>query len=109
MEWLAMDTIWQIENSTLRMETRYGLAVLYYSTKGDTWHERNEFLADSDECTWNNIDEEQNRTMWKGVICNEEDQVSEILLGMCLLFLLEAYAQDLHFSPRLLFYCVLFN
>jgi hypothetical protein len=87
IEWLAGDTFWQIENSTRRMETRYGLALLYYSTQGGKWQETYEFLTDSNECTWNNGDEEQNRTMWKGVICNEEDQVAEILLGMYLLIL----------------------
>jgi hypothetical protein len=87
VEWLAENTVWQVENSTLRMETRYGLAVLYYSTQGDKWQETYEFLTDSDECTWNNGDEEQNRTMWKGVICNEEDQVIGISLGMYLLLL----------------------
>jgi hypothetical protein len=87
IEWLAGDTVWQIQNSTLHMERRYGLAVLYYSTQGDTWQETYDFLMDSDECTWNNGDEEQDRINWKGVICNEEDQVAEILLGMYLLFI----------------------
>jgi hypothetical protein len=108
IEWLAGDTIWQIENSTLRMETRYGLAVLYYSTQGDTWQETYEFLTDSDECTWNNGDEEQNLIKWKGVSCNEEDQVTGISLGMYLFFLYEAYAQDSHFSPQSLFYFLLY-
>jgi hypothetical protein len=84
IEWLALDTIWQIERNTLRMETRYGLAVLYYSTQGDTWQETYEFLTDSDECTWHNGDEDHNR---RGVICNEEDQVTGISLGMYLLLL----------------------
>jgi hypothetical protein len=79
MEWLAEDTVWQVENSTLRMETRYGLAVLYYSTQGDTWQSTYEFLTDSNECTWHNGDEEHNR---RSVICNEEDQGTGISLGM---------------------------
>jgi hypothetical protein len=81
IEWLAEDTVWQVEDSTLRMENRYGLAVLYYSTRGETWKEMYEFLTDSDECTWNNVDEE------KGVICNEEGQVTGIVLGMYLLLI----------------------
>jgi hypothetical protein len=84
IEWLALDTIWQIEKNTLRMETRYGLAVLYHSTQGDAWQETYEFLTYSDECTWQNGDEEYTR---RGVICNEEDQVTGISLGMYLLFL----------------------
>jgi hypothetical protein len=87
IEWLAGDTVWQIENSTLRMERRYVLAVLYYSTQGDTWQEKYDFLTDSDECTWNKRDGEQDRINWKGVICNEEDEVAEIVLGMYLLFI----------------------
>jgi hypothetical protein len=64
------------------MENRYGLAVLYYSTQEvGTWKEMYEFLTDSDECTWNNVDK------GKGVICNEEGQVTGIVLGMYLLFI----------------------
>jgi hypothetical protein len=87
IEWLAEKILWQVEGRTKSMENRYGLAVLYYSTQGDTWQETYNFLEDSDECTWNNVDEEQDRINWKGVICNEQDQVTEILLGMYLLFL----------------------
>jgi hypothetical protein len=87
IEWLAGDTVWQAEYSRLRLEKRYGLAVLYYSTQGDTWQEKYDFLRGSDECTWNNADEEQDPMKWKGVICNEQDQVTEILLGMFLRFL----------------------
>jgi hypothetical protein len=108
IEWLAGDTVWKIENSTLRMENRYGLAVLYYSTQGDTWQETYDFLTDSDECTWNNGDKGQDRINWKGAICTKEDQVTGISLGMYLLLLCEPVAKDLHFSPQLIFYFLRF-
>jgi hypothetical protein len=38
-----------------RIETRYALAVLYYSTKGDSWTFPTNFLEPVHECDWSNV------------------------------------------------------
>lgn len=54
----SMALTWLADNSNLdeypdwRKVQRHTLATFYYSTNGDGWIERNDWLTDKDECEW---------------------------------------------------------
>jgi hypothetical protein len=51
LEWLQQGINNTIEENW-RLIQRYVLAVLYYSTSGDTWLENANWLSETSECTW---------------------------------------------------------
>jgi hypothetical protein len=53
-QWILNDDPAQIDPMAepYTVTTRYGLAVLYYSTSGDGWKVKTNWLSGEDECTW---------------------------------------------------------
>jgi hypothetical protein len=49
--WLQMDPQYN-EYELYRLYQRYALAVLYYSTNGDSWSDNSGWLSDDNECLW---------------------------------------------------------
>ena len=59
-------------NSNDVIKQRFTLAVFYFSTGGDTsWTETGNFLSKDHVCEWSKL----------LVVCDEEDEVTELLLG----------------------------
>lgn len=52
-----------------RVDQRYALATLYYSTNGNSWKNNEGWLEPVDECTW------------AGVTCDDFNVVTELKLG----------------------------
>ena len=63
---------------------RYVLATFYYSTNGNMWEDRLDFLSNKDACYWNNMvsaEIENNVDDWPlGVKCNENGEVNYLYL-----------------------------
>lgn len=51
MKWLAGNAYLDTYSDEKKIQ-RYALSTLYYSTKGDTWSNNNNWLDDGDECNW---------------------------------------------------------
>ena len=71
-----------------RLATRYALAVLYYSTQGDTsWldgsNDNDSFMSPFlHECDWKiNITDADLKSRYGGVFCDELNRVTQLLLG----------------------------
>ena len=71
-----------------RLQTRYSLAVLYYSTHGVNWLDSNRFLTPSlHECKWTTVSNSnsdgggEGEEAKSGVICNDNLEVTEIHIG----------------------------
>jgi hypothetical protein len=67
---------------SLRLETRYALATIYYATDGDNWFQNLGFLSPMHECDWN-VETEQ---FPAGFSCNSEEEVFSLNLGEFLEF-----------------------
>jgi len=87
LEWLVNDDGANGQNlveGTARLEARYSLAVLYFSTEGETrWLYNLNFLSNEHECDWNEEVEIDNDAGGKkkatiGVICDEFQNVVEL-------------------------------
>jgi hypothetical protein len=52
MRWLQADPLYNEYLNVYRLNQRYALAVLYYSTNGDSWRNRTGWLSDENECNW---------------------------------------------------------
>jgi hypothetical protein len=52
MEWLNVDTLSSQLPDLYRLNQRYALAVLYYSTQGKSWINSAGWLSNVSECTW---------------------------------------------------------
>jgi hypothetical protein len=57
LDWLQDDPRHN-EYELYRLLQRYALAVLYYSTNGDSWENRTGWLSSDNECEWYNDDQE---------------------------------------------------
>jgi hypothetical protein len=75
LKWLENDTLYD-EYELHRLNQRYALAVLYYSTKGPIWETRDGWLSNSSECTWYTRAEE--------AICGNEHRLSILWMGSTL-------------------------
>ena len=86
LDWVLEDG----ESDKSRIEIRWALAVLYFSTTGDNWKETFNFLTEEHECKWNYGND-------FGTSCNEENQVIGINLGASVLsiFLPQIMQMDL--------------
>ena len=87
-EWMRQDILENNQNQTYpmtRSQTRYSLAVLYYSTtnndrnRGVGWNDEYNFLSSKQECDWYATDSAGN--VLGGVICDTLEQVTGLLLG----------------------------
>lgn len=80
LEWLLFhDTNNLMENGSVSdtvILERYALAVLFYSTNGDTWQQRFDFLTQNHVCQW--ADAPLEATM--GVLCDMDGKVQQIVL-----------------------------
>jgi hypothetical protein len=52
LDWLQRDPRYNEYQSVHRLNQRYALAVLYYSTNGDSWQNSTGWLTDESECDW---------------------------------------------------------
>jgi hypothetical protein len=52
LDWLQKDPLYHQYPNVYRLNQRYALAVLYYSTNGDSWDNSTGWLSDDSECTW---------------------------------------------------------
>ena len=86
-----------------RIQQRYILAVLYYTTNGPTkWKNQYDYLDnEKHECDWGGLN-----NGWKSMDCNEEREVNSINLCKlyALMFVVGGYSRDwlhygLQFSP----------
>jgi hypothetical protein len=79
LEWLLHDDAVLSNLSGLNYNTlveRYVVSLLYFSLKGETWDEQNNFLSPSHICRWTSQTSEST-----GVICDSESRVTHLLLG----------------------------
>jgi hypothetical protein len=51
LAWIQKDQMFN-EHELYRLNQRYALAVLYYSTQGDSWKIPSGWVSDDDECDW---------------------------------------------------------
>ena len=74
--WLANEDPARIDTSDqVRLEVRFVLATLYFSMGGDRWDDKIQFLSGLNECKW------KNEATGKGVTCNEEGEVTSVILS----------------------------
>lgn len=66
------------EFSAERMTQRYALATLYYSTNGDEWTDKQQWLSDSHECSDWWIKQEDDPETTALIECNEEEAITSI-------------------------------
>jgi Leucine-rich repeat (LRR) protein len=72
---------------------RYGVAYLYFATEGSGWTEQLNFLADANECEWNqtvkiwyaedeglSLDDRENTTKAGIVTCDQEGRITGLVL-----------------------------
>jgi hypothetical protein len=57
LEWLQKDPLYHQYPGVYRLNQRYALAVLYYSTKGESWLINSGWLSDGNECSWYQYDD----------------------------------------------------
>jgi hypothetical protein len=76
LKWLANRDEAQIdEDDVTRLATRFALSTLYFSTKGEFWHDGLQFLSSDHECNW------KSESTTQGVSCNEQETVVGITIG----------------------------
>ena len=83
MEWLANKdpAVLNFDDTpTSELNQRYIVSLLYFATYGWDWDVQYGFLADSSVCDWNDL-EESNRVSNDGIVCNDQDEVVQIVLG----------------------------
>jgi hypothetical protein len=71
LDWLVSDVDQSgvTMDEVARLEARFALSVLYYTTNGDGWVDHTNFLSSSSECEW------------AGISCTSDGQVRSISLG----------------------------
>lgn len=88
-QFLAVDWIANSDGRELDFEAtdinvvvqRFALAVLYFATNGDNWTESLNFLTESNECEWQQV----NATNALGVVsCDDSNLVTSLNMGRCL-------------------------
>jgi hypothetical protein len=52
LDWLQKDPLYDKYENVYRLNQRYALAVLYYSTNGASWNNRSGWLSNTSECLW---------------------------------------------------------
>jgi hypothetical protein len=52
LAWLRSDPLYYEYVDVYRLNQRYALAVLYYSTNGASWRNNSGWLSDANECSW---------------------------------------------------------
>lgn len=76
--WLANEDSARIDvTDTLRLETRYALAVLYHSTYGSRWNDGNLFLSPVPECDWTSAP----GLIQGGIVCDSASHLTSLVLG----------------------------
>ena len=60
---------------------RYVIVVLYFATNGEGWEDQSNFLSASSVCEWNNGPSAQDPLAFRGILCNKDYLVVEIILG----------------------------
>jgi hypothetical protein len=70
LNWLASNANLDTYSDEKRIQ-RYALAVLYYSTNGDSWYGKVGWLSNFDECDWYSLAE-------AGSLCDENGSVVEL-------------------------------
>jgi hypothetical protein len=76
--WLANEDLAHIDvTDTVRLETRYALAVLYHSTFGSRWKDDNQFLTPLPECDWTSAP----GLIQYGIVCDSSAHVTSLKLG----------------------------
>ena len=81
---LGFDFVYKAEEEQIRLETRYALTVLYYSTDGNLeWYNQNGFLSPHlHECSWKKGTSSGEETSVDAVVeCNRDLHVTGINLG----------------------------
>jgi hypothetical protein len=58
LAWLENDPLYNDYQNVYRLNQRYALAVLYYSTNGTSWDTSTGWMSDDNECTWYMDDED---------------------------------------------------
>ncbi|KAI2513577.1 hypothetical protein MHU86_717 [Fragilaria crotonensis] len=59
---------------------RYALATLWFATDGDNWWNNDLFMTDAHHCEWYSIFETVDKTDFVGVRCNEDHEVTSLVL-----------------------------
>jgi hypothetical protein len=72
LDWLRKDPNYYKYHNIYRLNQRYALAVLYYSTRGHSWNNRTGWLSGDDECGW--------YTDWLFKICDESFRLHTLWL-----------------------------
>jgi hypothetical protein len=79
-----------IEKNEWKIRQRYILALLYFSTNGQSWDEQHDFLSSNlDECDWTFVGTEDDWVLGdnttgvtvEGVICNKQGRVERLRMG----------------------------
>ena len=75
-----------VEDANWRLLERYVLALFYFSTNGDQWTRRYNFLLGVDVCRWSlawsqdgHFYNPQEELQYEGIICNDAGRVTRIL------------------------------
>jgi hypothetical protein len=66
LDWLEKDPLRDRYPGVYRLNQRYALAVLYYSTNGTAWSENDGWLSNDNECSWYSHDVYQEHGMCDG-------------------------------------------
>ena len=59
---------------------RYALATLWFSTEGDNWWNNDLFMTDAHHCEWYSTFQTVDKTVFVGVRCNKEQEVTGLVL-----------------------------
>jgi hypothetical protein len=71
LAWLENDPQYNDYRNVYRLNQRYAMAVLYYSTRGELWLINSGWLLNASECTWYQYD---------GISCTETSRLSALNL-----------------------------
>jgi hypothetical protein len=73
-----------LQENEWKIRQRYILALLYFSTNGQSWDKQYNFLSSNlDECDWTFVATENDGVFWgntavEGAICNEQGRVEQL-------------------------------
>jgi hypothetical protein len=87
LDWIANIDGAKLNLSSTRYDTlveRYVVSLLYFATKGEAWTTQNGFLSPTHVCEWNSPNEQEDSAYFSsGIICDDDGNVLQILLGKC--------------------------
>ena len=63
-----------VDSNSTELVERYIVAVFYFSTSGETWSAKYNFLSSDSICSWN-------EGGVNGILCNDDNTVSQIFIG----------------------------